>query len=87
MCHDELGDELGFDEFDDEIFVMTKLATNLATKFRRQNRHDECDDQIFVILSISSSKSSPNLSWWKFRRQIRHDKNFVVKFVKTQFVA
>ena len=23
MCRDELGDELGFDDFDDEIFVMT----------------------------------------------------------------
>ena len=31
MCHDELGDELGFDEFDDEIFVMTNLTTKFSS--------------------------------------------------------
>ena len=31
MCHEELGDELGFDEFDDEIFVMTNLTTKFSS--------------------------------------------------------
>ena len=64
MCHDELGDELGFDDFDDEIFVMTFLVT----KFRRRHPDDVSGDEISsptlspTLSSNSSSNSLSNLS-------------------------
>ena len=54
-------DELGFDDFDDEIFVMTFLVT----KFRRRHPDDVSGDEISsptLSPTLSSNSSSNSLS-------------------------
>ena len=60
MCYDELGDELGFDDFDDEIFIMTFLVT----KFCRWHPDDVSGDEISspTLSPTSSSNLLSNLS-------------------------